>query len=147
MAQLSPSQKQLRKEKILNRLQLVGWKKENSLAYLYLKRRFPKLTKPFLIKLARCLACQQNIEFDRNSLRNKTICIKWFDDHFSQLYNYLETNLCVVDENNEIVGLPTEASQKILEIFQNQNQDSKKNLNNVSEKNLNNDSEKNLNEE
>ena len=114
------SSKQCEKEKELNKIRLHGWSVEQSQANAYLVNRFQKFNKPFIVDLAKVVSIQLQIPFDREAQRNKTVCIKWFDENFTRIKPFLETSLCVLDENFQHVGAQTQASLQILETYKKQ---------------------------
>ena len=117
---MSASLRQCQKEKELNRIRLLGWSLEYSPANNYLTARFPKFNKNILEDLAKVVSIQLQIPLDREAQRNKTICIKWFDEHFSLIKPFLESCLCVLDEKFQPFGVQTPESLEIINMYHNQ---------------------------
>ena len=111
--QASASAKQRIKEIELNAQRTIGWSVENSRANQYLTQLIPNFNKNLITALAKVVSTHLNIPLDREAQRNKTICIKWFDENFNAAKEFIDKNICVLDKDYQKMGHQTPESQEI----------------------------------
>ena len=116
----SASAKQWEKEQKLKELRKQNWSLETSLANAFLTELLPHFNKNFVTALAKIISTHLGIQFDREAQRDKSICIKWFDEHYDQVIPFIESNICILDGNYQSVGHQTPQSQEIEREFKSQ---------------------------
>lgn len=76
------------RERVQRRVDGFNWKKSN--VWKQLCCRFgPKLNQEELVSVADLLCEKLNIKLDRDARRRKSVIIKWFEEHWTQIHPIL----------------------------------------------------------
>ena len=88
-----------------NELRLKNFNEKDSVAYAKLCELYgPKPSQQELLSLAQVVSASLNILLDREAMRRKKVLIKWYDENFHKIEQFLVENVLIVDENGVAVG-------------------------------------------
>ena len=88
-----------------NELRLRDFNEKESSAYAKLCELYgPKPSQQELLSLAQVVSANLNILLDREAMRRKKVLIKWYDENFPKIEQFLLENVLIVDKNGIAVG-------------------------------------------
>jgi hypothetical protein len=89
MGTTTPAESNKEKERIAERL--GGFNSKDNVVWKEITHRFgSNLKQPELLSIAHVLASHAGLKLDRDAKRRKSVLVKWFDEHWSQLCPYLD---------------------------------------------------------
>ena len=90
----TPSERQCKKEKILNSIRMANWDMRNSNAFKYLNEKLGGDTSLYNCRvLAQVIQAYTGIQLDREASRRKTVCIKWFDENLDVVKDFIDNHV------------------------------------------------------
>ncbi|KAK8892119.1 hypothetical protein M9Y10_029341 [Tritrichomonas musculus] len=88
-----------------NELRLRDFNEKDSIAYAKLCELYgPKPSQQELLSLAQVVSANLDILLDREAMRRKKVLIKWYDENFPKIEQFLLENVLIVDENGAAIG-------------------------------------------